>query len=242
MKPDVRQHGHFYSLCQAVFYVFIFRHKELLEMEGGVFVCVRACVCACVCVGGWGVKEWGKTFFFSIFRQKFFTADEPGENRLLSFESFESEFSSKVQSQDLFLIGQRSHDLCLHTVTLCTSVGLSSHSRRNVCIFDKASNTQCIIYTLSSSKYLSSLPLPTHTAAMKSCSAIQFWNKTNVSSLRLRSPNSPHMRELWGLPTLHTQTCSTRSSRLIHTTWKGYLSLILLRLEHHGHNITISIV
>ena len=54
MKPDVQQHGHFYSLCQAVFYVFIFRHKGLMEMEGGVYVCV--CEGG---VGGWvgGVKE-----------------------------------------------------------------------------------------------------------------------------------------------------------------------------------------
>ena len=110
-------------------------------------VCLRVCVCGWV--GSERVRK--NIIFFSIFRQKFFTADELGENRLLSFESFESEFSSKVQSQDLFLIGQRSHDLCLHTVTLCTSVGLSSHSCRNVCIFDKASNTRCIIYTLSSS-------------------------------------------------------------------------------------------
>lgn len=36
MRPDIRQHGPFYSLCQAVFYIFVFRHKALLEMEGGI--------------------------------------------------------------------------------------------------------------------------------------------------------------------------------------------------------------
>jgi len=35
MKSDVQQHGPFFSLCQAVFYVFAFRHKELLESHRG---------------------------------------------------------------------------------------------------------------------------------------------------------------------------------------------------------------
>ncbi len=35
LKPDARQHGPFYSLCQAVFYIFVFKHRPLLEMEGG---------------------------------------------------------------------------------------------------------------------------------------------------------------------------------------------------------------
>ena len=35
-RPDVVRHTPFYSLCQAVFYLFVFRHKGLLEMEGGV--------------------------------------------------------------------------------------------------------------------------------------------------------------------------------------------------------------
>ncbi len=35
MKPDVQQHGPFYSLCQALFYVFVFRHKEILGSHGG---------------------------------------------------------------------------------------------------------------------------------------------------------------------------------------------------------------
>lgn len=124
-----------------------------------------------------------------------------------------------IVDHDSFLIGQRSHDLCLRVVTLHTSVGLSSHSRRNVCIFDKASDTQHIIHFLLESIH----PLPpsplhtyTHTAAMKLCSAIQFWNKTNVSSLRLRSPTSPHTKER--LPTLHTLTSLTHFSRLIPTT------------------------
>lgn len=34
-RPDVVWHAPFYSLCQAVFYLFVFRHKKLLEAEGG---------------------------------------------------------------------------------------------------------------------------------------------------------------------------------------------------------------
>lgn len=40
LKPDIRLHGPFYSLCQAAFYIFIFRNKPLVEMEGG-----EVCVC-----------------------------------------------------------------------------------------------------------------------------------------------------------------------------------------------------
>lgn len=36
MKPDVKFHGPFFSLCQAVFYVFVFRHKALLESPDGL--------------------------------------------------------------------------------------------------------------------------------------------------------------------------------------------------------------
>lgn len=35
-KADVNKHGHFYSLCQAAFYIFIFRHSELLDEEDGL--------------------------------------------------------------------------------------------------------------------------------------------------------------------------------------------------------------
>lgn len=35
LRPDVKLHGPFYSLCQAAFYVFIFRNKSLVEMDGG---------------------------------------------------------------------------------------------------------------------------------------------------------------------------------------------------------------
>ena len=34
-KPDADKYSVFYSLCQAVFYVFVFKHRSLLEMEGG---------------------------------------------------------------------------------------------------------------------------------------------------------------------------------------------------------------
>lgn len=36
LKPDIKQHGPFYSLCQAAFYIFTFRSKSLIEMEGGI--------------------------------------------------------------------------------------------------------------------------------------------------------------------------------------------------------------
>ena len=32
---DVNYHGPFYSVCQAMFYVIAFRHKELLDMPDG---------------------------------------------------------------------------------------------------------------------------------------------------------------------------------------------------------------
>lgn len=32
---DIKHHGPFYSLCQAVLYIFAFRHKELLQMPRG---------------------------------------------------------------------------------------------------------------------------------------------------------------------------------------------------------------
>ncbi len=35
MKPEVKLHGPFFSLCQAVFYVFVFRHKALLDSPDG---------------------------------------------------------------------------------------------------------------------------------------------------------------------------------------------------------------
>ncbi|XP_013415248.1 RNA polymerase I-specific transcription initiation factor RRN3 [Lingula anatina] len=34
-QADVQHHGPFYSVCQAVFYVFVFRHKEMLELKKG---------------------------------------------------------------------------------------------------------------------------------------------------------------------------------------------------------------
>ncbi len=36
LRPDVARHGPFYSLCQAVFYVVIFRHKQILESDNGM--------------------------------------------------------------------------------------------------------------------------------------------------------------------------------------------------------------
>ena len=36
-KADISQHGSFYALCQAAFYTFVFRHRQLLDSrEGGV--------------------------------------------------------------------------------------------------------------------------------------------------------------------------------------------------------------
>lgn len=35
-KTDINKHGHFYSLCQATFYIFVFCHSKLLEEEDGV--------------------------------------------------------------------------------------------------------------------------------------------------------------------------------------------------------------
>lgn len=35
MKPEVKVHGPLFSLCQAVFYVFVFRHKALLDTADG---------------------------------------------------------------------------------------------------------------------------------------------------------------------------------------------------------------
>ena len=32
---DIVLHGPFFSLCQTLFYIFIFRHKALIEMQGG---------------------------------------------------------------------------------------------------------------------------------------------------------------------------------------------------------------
>ena len=52
MKPDVKQHGPFYSLCQAVFYIFIFRHEALLEAGGGTCACVTLSVCVLEAGGG----------------------------------------------------------------------------------------------------------------------------------------------------------------------------------------------
>jgi len=33
-RPDVKRHGPFYSACQAVFYVFVFRHEDILQTYG----------------------------------------------------------------------------------------------------------------------------------------------------------------------------------------------------------------
>lgn len=35
LRADVSKHGPFYSLCQAMFYVFVFRHKQIIETDGG---------------------------------------------------------------------------------------------------------------------------------------------------------------------------------------------------------------
>jgi RNA polymerase I-specific transcription initiation factor RRN3 len=34
---DVEHHGTFYSVCQAVFYIMVFRHKELLAGRSGLW-------------------------------------------------------------------------------------------------------------------------------------------------------------------------------------------------------------
>ena len=34
-NADVSHHGPFYSVCQAIFYIFVFRNKELMEMPEG---------------------------------------------------------------------------------------------------------------------------------------------------------------------------------------------------------------
>ncbi|XP_020632916.1 RNA polymerase I-specific transcription initiation factor RRN3-like isoform X2 [Orbicella faveolata] len=36
LGPDVSRYGPFYSVCQALFYMFIFRHKQLLDLEEGL--------------------------------------------------------------------------------------------------------------------------------------------------------------------------------------------------------------
>lgn len=33
--PDADKHGSFYSVCQALFYMFIYRHKQLLDLKEG---------------------------------------------------------------------------------------------------------------------------------------------------------------------------------------------------------------
>lgn len=35
-KTDINKHGHFYSLCQATFYIFVFCHSQILEEENGL--------------------------------------------------------------------------------------------------------------------------------------------------------------------------------------------------------------
>ena len=35
LGPFVARHGPFFSLCQSVFYIFVFRHQSLVEMEKG---------------------------------------------------------------------------------------------------------------------------------------------------------------------------------------------------------------
>ncbi|XP_015762344.1 PREDICTED: RNA polymerase I-specific transcription initiation factor RRN3-like [Acropora digitifera] len=36
LGPDANKYGPFYSVCQALFYIFVFRHKQLLELEAGL--------------------------------------------------------------------------------------------------------------------------------------------------------------------------------------------------------------
>ena len=38
-RPDIRRHGPFYSGCQALFYIFIYRHEELLHSYGMCMLC-----------------------------------------------------------------------------------------------------------------------------------------------------------------------------------------------------------
>ena len=92
----------------------------------------------CGWVGGW-CERVRKTSLFSILGINFLR--QMNLERIVSSRLNPLKVSVLIMDRDSFLIGQRSHDLCLRVVTLCTSVGLSSHSRRNVCIFDKASNT-----------------------------------------------------------------------------------------------------
>ena len=115
------------------------------------------CVCVCVFVCGrmGGVKEY--MFIFSLLGRNFLR--QMNLERIVSSRLNPLKVSVLIVDHDSFLIGQRSHDLCLHVVTLRMSVGLSSHSRRNVCIFDKASNTQHIV-PFPPLKYSPSIPPP----------------------------------------------------------------------------------
>jgi len=45
-RPDVKRHGPFYSACQAVFYVFVYRHEDILHTYGEqLSVAVTAVTC-----------------------------------------------------------------------------------------------------------------------------------------------------------------------------------------------------
>lgn len=37
-RPDVAKHGPFYALCQAVFYIIVFRHSQIMESGKGVIL------------------------------------------------------------------------------------------------------------------------------------------------------------------------------------------------------------
>ena len=87
------------------------------------------CVCVCVWVGGW--ERWcervRKNVTFSVLGINFLR--QMNLERIVSSRLNPLKVSVLIMDCDSFLIGQRSHDLCLRVVTLCTSVGLSSHSR-----------------------------------------------------------------------------------------------------------------
>ena len=144
----------------------------------------------------------------------------------------------------------KGHMTCVSILSLCMSVGLSSHSRWNVCIFDKASNTRCILYPFLLQVFILyhhpplSLP-PPHTHKQPPWSCVLLYNSG--------AKQTPHPCDSY-LPTPHTQGSrggyphfTRKPAWLVLSVWsvlleKVTLSLILLGLEHHSHNIAISIV
>ena len=45
MRPELKYHSVFFSLCQAVFYIFVFRHKSLTDMPGGEPLTLQLSAC-----------------------------------------------------------------------------------------------------------------------------------------------------------------------------------------------------